>query len=151
VPPGLRFPVAVATKRPVAADRVTERELLVPDPTRSVVVLPGQRAAVALLTKRPLDADRLTDLAIGHLLVIVTCCHPYYLEATVSVLDADLTGRLVRGSRPIEPLTCQVLFDLSRLGIGVVPLLSPKLSGLYGRWPRRPQSDWRWRGERCAA
>lgn len=34
--------------------------LLVPDPTRSVVVFPGHRAAAALLTKRPLDAERLT-------------------------------------------------------------------------------------------
>lgn len=64
VPPGLRRPVCSVTNRPLEADRVTDRELLVPAPTRSVVVLPGQRATVALLTKRPDDADRFTDLAM---------------------------------------------------------------------------------------
>ncbi|GGL89170.1 hypothetical protein GCM10009706_29770 [Curtobacterium citreum] len=38
------------------------RELLVPLPTRSVVVFDGQRAAAAALTKRPLAALRLTLL-----------------------------------------------------------------------------------------
>lgn len=65
VPPGLRRPVASVTKRPVDAERVTVRLLLVPAPMRSVVVLPGQRAAVALLTNRPVDAERLADLAMG--------------------------------------------------------------------------------------
>ena len=70
VPPGLRRAVDGVTKRPVDAERATVRVLLVPRPTRSVVVLPGHRAVVALLTNRPVEAERLTDLAIGHLLVI---------------------------------------------------------------------------------
>lgn len=74
VPPGLRRPVAGVTNRPLDAERVTARELLVPLPTRSVVVLPGQRATAALLTKRPLPAERFTDLAmVITSRVIVTC------------------------------------------------------------------------------
>lgn len=64
VPPGLRFAAASVTKRPVDADRLTVRLLLVPLPTRSVVVFAGHLATVALLTKRPLPALRLTVLAM---------------------------------------------------------------------------------------
>lgn len=58
VPPGSLLPREVGTKRPVAAERVTVRLLLVPDPTRSVVVLLGQRAAADFGTKRPEAALR---------------------------------------------------------------------------------------------
>lgn len=64
VPPGLRLAVAVVTNRPDEADRLTDRLLLVPGPTRSVVVLLGRRAAVALVTKRPDEAERFTVRAI---------------------------------------------------------------------------------------
>lgn len=64
VPLGFRLPAAVVTNRPVEAERVTARVLLVPAPTRSVVVLPGHLATVALETNRPLIADRFT-LAIS--------------------------------------------------------------------------------------
>lgn len=46
------------TNRPDEAERCTVVELLVPEPTGSVVVLPGQRAVVAFDTKRPVVAER---------------------------------------------------------------------------------------------
>ncbi|GLB69503.1 hypothetical protein AHIS1636_39480 [Arthrobacter mangrovi] len=46
------------------AERCTLRLFVVPEPTRSVVVVRGDLAAVALLTKRPVRALRLTDLAM---------------------------------------------------------------------------------------
>lgn len=49
------------TNRPVVADRVTLRRLLVPAPTRSVVVLVGHRAAEAFDTNRPVLADLFTE------------------------------------------------------------------------------------------
>jgi hypothetical protein len=64
VPPGFRLAVAPVTNRPEDAERLTERLLLVPEPTRSVVVLPGQRAAAALVTKRPDEAERFTERGI---------------------------------------------------------------------------------------
>jgi hypothetical protein len=62
--PGFAAAFFAVTNSPVAAERWTVLELLVPVPTRSVVVLLGQRAAAALLTKRPDAADRLTLLPI---------------------------------------------------------------------------------------
>lgn len=60
VPLGLGLAVDSVTNRAVDAERCTVVELLVPDPTRSVVVFPGQRSAAALEIKRPVDADRRT-------------------------------------------------------------------------------------------
>lgn len=60
VPLGLGLAVDSVTNRAVDAERCTVVELLVPDPTRSVVVFPGQRSAAALETKRPVDAERRT-------------------------------------------------------------------------------------------
>ena len=51
----------MVTNCPLEADRCTVVLLLVPDPTRSVVVLLGHLAAAALLTKRPDEAERLTE------------------------------------------------------------------------------------------
>ena len=65
VPSGLRRAAAAETKRPEAAERLTVVELLVPAPTRSVVVLPGHRATVAFETKRPDFDERETDPMMG--------------------------------------------------------------------------------------
>jgi hypothetical protein len=58
----LRFAVAPVTNRPELALRATARPLLVPEPTRSVVVLPGHRTTVARETNRPVLALRDTLL-----------------------------------------------------------------------------------------
>lgn len=60
VPPGLFLAVRAVTNFPVDAERFTARALLVPFPTRSVVVLAGERLAVALDTNFPVLALRLT-------------------------------------------------------------------------------------------
>jgi hypothetical protein len=52
--------VEALTNLPVDALRWTARLLLVPRPTRSVVVRPGDRAAAVLDTNRPVLALRLT-------------------------------------------------------------------------------------------
>ena len=59
--PGCRAAVAAVTNRPLPALRFTARVLLVPRPTRSVVVVRGDRAAVRLLTNRPVPALRDTE------------------------------------------------------------------------------------------
>lgn len=64
VPPGSPSARRSVTNRPVEAERRTVRMLLVPDPTRSVVVLLGQRAAAAFETNRPVRALRLTERAM---------------------------------------------------------------------------------------
>lgn len=64
VPPGFRRAVASVPNRPVEAERFTLLLLLVPEPTRSVVVVRGDRFAVDLVTKRPVRALRLTDRAM---------------------------------------------------------------------------------------
>lgn len=100
MPDGLRLAVAAVTKRPVVAERLTGRELLVPAPTRSVVVFLGDRAAVALETKRPVRELRLTDLdldiAVFSLMRIPRWRAASSLRPTDSV---TITGTTANGHR----------------------------------------------------
>ena len=57
--------VAPLTNLPVEAERLTDRLLPVPAPTRSVVVFPGHRTVVAFETNRPVLALRLTLRAMA--------------------------------------------------------------------------------------
>ena len=61
MPSGLPLAVLAVTNFPVDAERFTERALLVPLPTRSVVVLDGHLADVAFETNFPDFALRLTE------------------------------------------------------------------------------------------
>jgi len=55
---GCRFAVAEVTNRPVPAERLTVRPVLLPRPLLSCTERPGQRAAAALLMYLPVMADR---------------------------------------------------------------------------------------------
>lgn len=124
VPPGLRRAVPSVTNRPVDAERDTAWLLLVPEPTRSVVVVRGDRVAAALVTKRPVRALRLTDLAM------VSSWEPW-TRGRVTLLGSWNSARIARttnhgtcdshlellgGSGPTDPPFCVIgLADISIL------------------------------------